>query len=263
MIDKITEIILEEEEDKYLLAHLLEGYNLKCAICGRVITMVKDGEGPLSCCNQRMFVMSSNPDLDESIEVSPAEIEKARSGANTYSGYREASKKEIKGKEGTFKNYLKALKKEDFTSPQGIKTALKGEVVKPDFQVGVGQAHFSPFDQPTTQAKQREVWKQKETPKMESELLKDMELFYEAGFEHKPKGWTGKSVKKFGKSLVKGGGTKKGFFDKCVNKMKGKVSNPEGFCASVKDESYGSTYWRGKGKSVSKVASSVKKHKNV
>ena len=50
-------------------------------------------------------------------------------------------------------------------------------------------------------------------------------------------------------SLVKGGGRKKGFFKKCVEKMKDKMENPEGFCASVKDEAWDSTYWRGKKKS--------------
>jgi desulfoferrodoxin-like iron-binding protein len=212
MIDKITQAILEQEEDKKLLESLLEGYNLKCALCGRVITVVKDGEGPLSCCNQRMFVMSSNPPMEEAAS---------------------------------------------------IKDTLKGEVVKPDFQVPVGSVHFGPYDQPEAQQRQRNIWKNKETPKMESQLLKDMEIFEEASWEKKPHGWDKGSIKKFGKSLVKGGGTKKGFFDKCVKKMEGKVSNPEGFCASVKDKSYGSTYWRGKGKTSSEVSKAVKKHKNA
>lgn len=62
---------------------------------------------------------------------------------------------------------------------------------------------------------------------------------------------------------MKGGGKKKGFFDKCVKKMQGKMENPEGFCASVKDEAHDSTYWRGKGKTPQQAGKDVKKHKNV
>jgi hypothetical protein len=81
----------------------------------------------------------------------------------------------------------------------------------------------------------------------------------EAGFKHYPKGWTGKSVKKFSSSLVKGGAKPKGFFEKCVEKMRGKVDNPEGFCASAKDEVYKSTGWRGKNKTPAEVAKAIKK----
>jgi len=86
----------------------------------------------------------------------------------------------------------------------------------------------------------------------------------EAGFNKYPKGWDRNSVVKFGKTLskrMKGGVKSKGFFDKCVKKMRGKVENPEGFCAGVKDETYGSTGWRGKDKSPAKVSADVKKAK--
>jgi hypothetical protein len=83
------------------------------------------------------------------------------------------------------------------------------------------------------------------------------------GWKNLPKGWHDKSVKKFGKSLVKGGAKKEGFFDKCVDRMRGHVKNPEGFCAGVKDKSYGSTHWRGKGKSEKEVTKDVKQHQNV
>lgn len=68
------------------------------------------------------------------------------------------------------------------------------------------------------------------------------------GMEGLPKGWTNKSVQKFAKSLTGKAGEKKGFFDLCVKKVKGKFDNPESFCAAVKDEIEGSTYWRGKDK---------------
>ena len=86
----------------------------------------------------------------------------------------------------------------------------------------------------------------------------------EAGFNKYPRGWDNDSVKKFGKTLskrMKGGVKAKGFFEKCVKKMRGKVENPEGFCAGVKDETYGSTGWRGKGKSPAKVKADTKKLK--
>lgn len=86
----------------------------------------------------------------------------------------------------------------------------------------------------------------------------------EAGFQNYPKGWDRDSVKKFGSTLsknMKGGVKSKGFFDKCVQKMSGKVENPEGFCAGIKDETYGSTGWRGKDKSPGEVRADVKKSK--
>lgn len=86
----------------------------------------------------------------------------------------------------------------------------------------------------------------------------------EAGFSKYPKGWTQDSVKKFARNLVdKGGGKSEGFFEKCVKKMNGKIDDPEGFCAGVKDEVYGSTMWRGKDKSPEKVRKDTKKIKNV
>ena len=45
--------------------------------------------------------------------------------------------------------------------------------------------------------------------------------------------------------------------------MTGKVENPEGFCAGIKDEIYNSTHWRGKDKSPEEVRKDVKAHKNV
>jgi hypothetical protein len=88
----------------------------------------------------------------------------------------------------------------------------------------------------------------------------------EAGFKNYPKGWTRDSVRKFGLTLAKGveGGPKSpGFFKLCVKKMKGKLDDPEAFCASVKDEVHASTYWRGKGKSPAKVQKSIKTHPKI
>jgi len=83
------------------------------------------------------------------------------------------------------------------------------------------------------------------------EDMKEAELS-EAGFEKYPKGWTRDSIESFAKSLGKEygieGGDKKGFFDACVKKIGPHMDNPEGFCAAVKDEVFGSTFWRGKGK---------------
>ena len=82
----------------------------------------------------------------------------------------------------------------------------------------------------------------------------------EAGFTKYPKGWDRSSVQKFAKSVGGDPKTKK-WFEKCVKKMEGNISDPEAFCASVKDEVYGgdkaSTYWRGKGKTKKQAAKSV------
>lgn len=89
----------------------------------------------------------------------------------------------------------------------------------------------------------------------------------EAGFETKPKGWTEKSVKKSATTLAKGMGLKsardKGFFEKCVAKMSKHMKNPQGYCASLKDEQYDSTYWRGKDKSKKQAIKMIRLHKNV
>ncbi len=62
---------------------------------------------------------------------------------------------------------------------------------------------------------------------------------------------------------MKGTAKSKDFFDKCVKKMQGKLDNPEGFCASLKDEAHGSTFWRGKGKKPAEVKKDVARNKNV
>lgn len=98
-------------------------------------------------------------------------------------------------------------------------------------------------------------------------ILKDYLMFLqETGFssKHRPHGWTLKSVKKTGKTISKEIGKKspkeKGFFEKCVAKMKSKVKSPEGYCASLKDRFENSTYWRGKGKTKKEVKKDIKKH---
>jgi len=83
------------------------------------------------------------------------------------------------------------------------------------------------------------------------------------GWEGLPKGWTRKSIQKFAKSLTGKTGIEKGFFDKCVKKMKGKVDNPEAFCAAAKDELTKSTHWRGKGKTLKQAKKDVAAHPNV
>ena len=86
----------------------------------------------------------------------------------------------------------------------------------------------------------------------------------EAGFEEKPRGWDKASLNKYMATFtkrMKGGAKAEGFFDKCVEKIKDKVDNPEGFCASLKDEAYGSTGWRGKDKPPKEVSKDVKKAK--
>jgi len=61
-------------------------------------------------------------------------------------------------------------------------------------------------------------------------------------WKKKPHGWKEKSVKQYSKTMTKG---EEHPFTECVEKMKGKVDNPEAFCASVKDIAKGTTGWRG------------------
>jgi hypothetical protein len=88
-------------------------------------------------------------------------------------------------------------------------------------------------------------------------------MISEKNIQKLKEGWTNKSFVKFGKSLVKGGGKKERFFQRCVDRMTGHLKNPEGFCAKIKDSSYNSTYWRGKGKTPQQAGKDVKAHQNV
>jgi len=83
---------------------------------------------------------------------------------------------------------------------------------------------------------------------VEELILETKELLAEPDLKEmavKTAGWTKDSVQKFGASIGKDPG-EKGFFDACVLKMKTKVDDPDGFCASLKDTYYGDTNWRGK-----------------
>ena len=83
------------------------------------------------------------------------------------------------------------------------------------------------------------------------------------GWHELPRGWKQSSLKKFSKSLTGKKATQKGFFDKCVKRMRGKIDNPEGFCAATKDEVSGSTFWTGKCKSPQQAGKDVKRIRNV
>ena len=75
------------------------------------------------------------------------------------------------------------------------------------------------------------------------------------------KGWTQASVSKFGKTIGKDP-QEHGFFDSCVSRMEGKKGfdgdKAKRFCASVKDASYGSSFWRGKDKPKKEIETDVK-----
>lgn len=156
MIDPITQLILEAEKEKNLDT-ILEGYDLKCQQCGRVIKIIKDGQGPLSCCNNRMFVMGSNPidptdDLDESEEVIEGDSELLQSMQAfeecdaDFSPYNQAEvqNKVEKERESRGKKKVSEVRKE-----------LIGQIIDPDFQVPIKNVNFTPYNQPETQ-KERE-----------------------------------------------------------------------------------------------------------
>ncbi len=72
------------------------------------------------------------------------------------------------------------------------------------------------------------------------------------------KGWTDKSIEKFGKTIGKAPG-EKGFFDACVKRMEGKMGEQaKGFCAAIKDKHYSDPHWRGKGKTKKQVMKDTK-----
>jgi len=73
------------------------------------------------------------------------------------------------------------------------------------------------------------------------------------------KGWTKKSVEKFGKTIGKSPDSH-GFFDACVKRMQDDMGDRvKGFCASLKDTWYGSPNWRGKAKSKKEIKKDIKK----
>lgn len=76
--------------------------------------------------------------------------------------------------------------------------------------------------------------------------------------------WSEESLKKFAKTIGKDP-KDKGFFEACVKRMSKHFSKDEaeGFCALVKDKSYGSTFWRGKDKTKKDVKKQVKSKQNV
>jgi len=57
-------------------------------------------------------------------------------------------------------------------------------------------------------------------------------------WETLPRGWDRESLESFWESIG-------GSVTKCMEKMRGKVTDPAAFCASLKDQILGTTEWRG------------------
>ena len=102
--------------------------------------------------------------------------------------------------------------------------------------------------------------------KFEEFLAEDelIELWKQGKLDEAPiqaKGWSQKSVEKFGKTVGKSP-TEHGFFDACVSRMSPKEGfgkdKAKRFCASIKDAAYGSAMWRGKGKPKKEIAKQTK-----
>lgn len=66
------------------------------------------------------------------------------------------------------------------------------------------------------------------------------------GWSNLPKGWTDESFQSFWAKITEENPEHP--FTACVEKLKGKVNNPEGLCAAAKDKALGTTYWRGPSK---------------
>lgn len=77
-----------------------------------------------------------------------------------------------------------------------------------------------------------------------------------------PKGWDEESVKKFAKTIGMESAKDTGFFEACVTRMKKhEMKDPEGFCADLKDIAWGTTMWRGKGKTKKEIEAQKKEEK--
>ena len=161
MIDPITKYMLES----YDLDTIVEGYDLSCQECGRVITIVKDGSGPLECCNRRMFVMGSNP------EPPPGEEVEAKIGESEFVG---DIREDLSSADPT--------SKEQKDMDEGLRKVLGREVVKPDFQVKPSDVDFSPYNQADAQ-KKVEAKRDKEEKVKESEFVKDIKEDLETAIE--------------------------------------------------------------------------------
>lgn len=59
------------------------------------------------------------------------------------------------------------------------------------------------------------------------------------GFENMPEGWTSESLAKFARSLTGKTKGEEGFFRACVVQMKGKVTDENKFCGSLKARYFG------------------------
>ena len=71
---------------------------------------------------------------------------------------------------------------------------------------------------------------------------------------------------RWGKTFGKNHGKypdEKGFHELCVTHMEGNIDDAPAYCARVKDNYMGSSYWRGKGKTKKEVDTAVKEHPNV
>jgi len=217
-----------------------EGDNLKCEVCGREVLIQEKGKGPLICCGKEMV----------------------RIGETVQEWGFNRNKEKADITRDVLRKTLELAKKAD----KKCQAQSNSDPVKCHCK-GLKAAMSNLLHSSTTK-------KCKSNPNciynVRQNLQNTAQLYIkhckknvnEAGFEDKPKGWTDDSIKKFSKTFtknMKGNVKSTGFFDKCVKKMQGKIDNPEGFCASLKDEKYKSTAWRGKGKSPKDVKRDVKK----
>jgi hypothetical protein len=84
-------------------------------------------------------------------------------------------------------------------------------------------------------------------------------LLEKMGWDAKPRGWTGGSMKKFAKTLTSKDPTEHGWFSACTDKLGKEFDEPEKICASLRDSLLKTTKWRGKGKDITKVVNKEKK----
>lgn len=256
---------------------------MQCTVCGRKADVLNEGQGTLVCCGKAMIKVGEAIDRFERGEESMAESKNKNENKPLNKPFRlpSGSNKKfgvyVKNDKGNvvmvkFGDPNMEIKRDDPERLKSFRARHGCDNPGPKWKARYWSCKFwekgisvtdllkgkgvSENKSPCWKGYEMVGWKMKDGKKVPNCVpIKEAE-----GMEGLPKGWTQKSLQKFTKSLTGKEGTKKGFFDKCVEKMKGKVSDPEAFCASAKDELHGSTYWRNKPPEEAKKAAKQKQN---
>jgi DNA-binding protein H-NS len=236
-----------------------KGDTMSCNVCKRKVHLLNNGKGPLVCCEKAM--VKSKVPVTESWFTKKVNWRKIKFDCKNFKSPNDLIIKAQKSSYGKLPYEDMATDLDMFLFiNKNYEVELALPLTTRDMNI--------PILTDIKYRKPKEYLFTEKTIQNTIEFLKKncRRAVSEAGFEDKPEGWTDQSIKKYAKTFtkkMKGDVKSKDFFDKCVKKMQGKVDNPEGFCAALKDERHGSTFWRGKGKTPKEVKKDVARHKNV